>query len=954
MLAAIVAGASRPAAAQDPIRPWLDWRTMSTRNYEFHFPRDLEAWTRATAERVESIDSAIVALVGYSPSRPVQVVVDDPYAIANGYALPFVDRPVSVWWASPPDPRSDIGDYRTWGEMLATHELTHIAHLTRPSRNPFQRQLWASLPANLGPIARKAPRWVFEGYATTIEGRITGTGRPHNAWRPAILRQWAIEGHLPTYGQLSGWGDFEGNSFAYLGGSAFLEWLGRREGDSSFVLVWRRMTARITRSFDASFAGVYGDAPATLYGLYTAALTRDAMEAKAALERAGLVQGTLVQHLSWGTGDPAISPSGEKLAITVRRRDRPSSVVVWRTAPEPEDTAQVRRRIDAQKRDPQDVPDRRFYPIPKKALKTLPAKNGRPFGQPRWLDNRRVLLTRWTPRADGTLRPDLYIWDTDSDDVRRVTHGAGLVDPDPRPDGSSAIATRCHAGQCDVVSVDLARKHVTQVLDGSPERSYYRPRYSADGSRFAAAVSDGGRWRVVVAGADGSNPHVVGPDDGANRYDAVWLAADSLLVVSERGGIPNLEVMDVASGSTRTLTRVTGAAVAPELNRSDGSIWFLTLHSRGWDVRRLARGAGVAVADSAVSVMADRFGFAGLRPAVQRVPAVGPVSATRAYGSGPRHQRWIPGAFSSGDGAGAFLAVFSGDIVGRLNAILTAGFGEAGTVRGADLRAAWRYPRPAIEAGIHGFVHYPSEGRNAQPFADSLDASLLQSVLALSTDRGGDGWYVRARLGAAAGTLQPALGPSYTRRLEFGEVALRLNQASGSRGMVERLRLHVSHGRTRGDWGRVLGSLEILTSGRDAFPLELGATLGATRSTPHPFDLFTVGGAAPPGSDSSIMSQRYPMPMFPTGIARGKALLAWRVALPADRWTLFYTGASVAPNVDEFRRWVRAIGAEMRYALPPVPVAFSPRITSRGGVAYTLDQPFRRRVRLYLEMQMQP
>ena len=256
LVCAATIAACGPLHAQDPVRPWLDWRTVTTQNYRFHFPRDLEEWTRATAAHVESIDSSIVALVGYAPNRPIDVVVDDPFSIANGYALPFIDRPVSVWWATPPDPRNDIGNFRTWGDMLATHELTHVAHLARPSRNPLNRAIWATLPANMGPIALKSPRWVYEGYATYIEGRISGTGRPNNVWRPAILRQWAIEGHLPTYSQLSAWSDYQGGEFAYLGGSAFLEWLAHRAGDSSLVFVWRRLTARIPRTFDAAFAGV--------------------------------------------------------------------------------------------------------------------------------------------------------------------------------------------------------------------------------------------------------------------------------------------------------------------------------------------------------------------------------------------------------------------------------------------------------------------------------------------------------------------------------------------------------------------------------------------------------------------------------------------------------------------------------------------------------------------------
>ena len=92
--------------AQDPVRPWLDWRTLETPHYQFHFPREFEPWARAAAARVESVDSAIAALVGSTSPRKVHVVIDDPFSISNGYALPTIDMPVSVWWATPPEPRS--------------------------------------------------------------------------------------------------------------------------------------------------------------------------------------------------------------------------------------------------------------------------------------------------------------------------------------------------------------------------------------------------------------------------------------------------------------------------------------------------------------------------------------------------------------------------------------------------------------------------------------------------------------------------------------------------------------------------------------------------------------------------------------------------------------------------------------------------------------------------------
>ena len=944
-----------PVAAQDPVRPWLDWRTLATPNYRFHFTGDLEAWARDAARHVESVDSAITSLVGYAPNRPVHVVVDDPFSIPNGYALPFIDRPVSVWWAMPPDPRNDIGNFTTWGELLSVHELTHLAHLTRPSRNGFERQLWASLPANMGPIARRAPRWVYEGYATFVEGRITGSGRPNNAWRPALLRQWAIEGRLPSYAQLSAWDDYDGGEFAYLGGSAFLEWLARREGDSSLVHVWRRMTARIVRGFDAAFVGVYGDSPSLLYGRHAAELTRDAMAVKHALEQAGLVEGQLMQHLAWGTGDPAFSPGGDRIAISVRERDRPSRLVIWRATDEPEDTAAIRRRIEAQKRDPQDVPDRRFYPRPRKALKTLWASNGRAYTMPRWLpDNRRVLVTRWAPRPDGTFRPDLWVWDTDSNRVRRVTHGAGVLNADPHPARDEAVAMQCHAGRCDVARIDLARGSALTLLEGDPRRSYYRPRYSPDGSRITASVSDSGRWTVVVADADGKNLRRVDPGDGANRYDATWLSADTLVVVSERGGIPNLELLSL-SGTPRTLTRVTGAAVAPAVHPRDGSVWFLDMHSRGFDVRRLERGVA---ADSAIAVSADRYGFAGVQSNRLTELRARPVSASRPYGNGPRHQRWIPGGSFSGDGASGFIAIYSGDIIGRLGATAAGAFGEQGTVQGGALRAVWRHSNPVIEFGAFGFLHGPSRGRDAQPAAPVLDQTLAQGFVALASERLGDSWQLRARLGGGGGTLDPRLGTgggSDFRGVAFGEIALQLHQITGSRGVVERLRVHVAHGQTLKSYQRAIASLEFATAGRDAFPLELRATLGHLRGAgAHPSELFTVGGAASPVVDSSMMAQRFAMPMFPTGVALGNRLLAWRVALPGNPWTMFFEGASTATDVYAFRAWNRALGFDLSYTLPPVPVAFAPRLSSRGGAAYTLDEPFRKKVRVFLEMRVEP
>ena len=939
--------------AQDPVRPWLDWRTIVTPTHRIHFTADLEQVARDVASRVERIDSAITAIVGSSPKKPIDVVIDDPYTLSNGYALPFLDRPVTVWWATPPDPRSDIGNFTTWTELLAIHELTHLAHLNRPSRNPLLRALWSVLPANLGPVARKSPRWVFEGYATLVEGQISGTGRPNNAWRPAILRQWAIEGRLPTYGQLSASGDFNGGDFAYLSGSAYLEWLQRREGDSTLVHVWRRLSARRNRSFVTAFSGVYGDSPAALYGLHAAEITRDAMAAKALLERAGIVQGELVQRLTWATGDPAISPDGKRVVIALRERDRPTRVVVWKSAPEAEDTVLAQRRAAAQRRDPEDVPDRRFYPIPKKAEKVLLSEQGRAFQMPRWYpDNRRVLLTRWTARSDGSLSPALYQWDTQSGDVSRVTGAVGVMHGDPHPRANIAAAMQCHWGHCDVVRVDLERGVMKTLLEGNARLTYHRPRWSPDGSRILAGVAENGRWRVVVADSAGKVMRAIDPDDGVNRYDAQWISEDSVVVVSERGGVPNLEIIGIGEGSARTLTRVTGAAVAPDVNRADGSIWFLSLHARGLDVRRVP--AGSAVADSAVRVDDARFGWAGQRTArpVELPPSQ--VAETRRYRTGPWHLRWVPGLYASADGYGALVGFYGGDIIGRFAGSATLARGELGAWRGVSGRYVWRGSRTAFEVARHLASQEPSRARDAVPASVALDAQLEQWVLAAARSDRGEGWQTQLRLGGATGSLRHAPDFRFRRLLGFAESELFLQQLTGAVGLAETLRLHFSYGESDGEFRRGLASLNVATVGRDALPFALSVTAGRMAGAPHAFEAFSIGGGISPVMDSSVMRQRHTMPMLPTAVAVGRSLLAWRAAIPSGQWTLFYESAATAPTLATLTDWQRVAGLETRYNFGPVPVAFSPRLQARGGVGYSFSEPFRKRARAYLELRVEP
>jgi hypothetical protein len=71
-----------------------------------------------------------------------------------------------------------LGDYGVWQDLLAHPEFAHNAH----THNGPSRIAGSGCCGELSSIplrarfATKAPRWVTEGYATFVEGRVSGHG----------------------------------------------------------------------------------------------------------------------------------------------------------------------------------------------------------------------------------------------------------------------------------------------------------------------------------------------------------------------------------------------------------------------------------------------------------------------------------------------------------------------------------------------------------------------------------------------------------------------------------------------------------------------------------------------------------------------------------------------------------------------------------------------------------
>ena len=956
---------SSAAGAQQTTIPHLRWRTLDTRYFRFVYTDEVAPWTRDLASRIDAAHDAVAALVGSAPARRVMVIVEDPNNVSNGFALPLLDHPLIFLWPTPPDPTSSIGN-GAWSDQLSIHEFAHIAHLTRTSRNPGIRRLTSLLPVKVGPVALHAPRWVSEGYATFVEGRIVrGIGRPHGVGRPAVLRQWAIEGQLPTYAALDGSPRFEGGDMAYLAGSAFLEWLAARDGDSSVVHLWRRMTARIPRSFNEAFTGVYGAPPDEMYGRFAAELTHDALDALDAREarvgeraRAMLAAGTnairvedegeLVQRLHWSTGAPALSRDDSLVALVLTDPEHTPRVVVLRLARPAPDSAARLRAARARALDSEDVPAVESRPPPLDVVARLDARGGMSFAEPRFFaDGTRVLVTALAARGDGVFRHDLFVWSWRTGGLRRVTHGAGIRHADVSPDGLTAIADRCVGGRCDLVRVDLSTGAITTLAAGDRTHLYNRPRYAHDGRTIAFAVQRDGRWRVATMSAAGGEMHEVA-EAAASAYTPTFARGGSELVfASEAGGIANIARVDRATGMTSTLTNVSGAAFDPEVSES-GWVYFLRLHARGLDLARVPLDSAAPRADRARL----RFPWVLDQPATATLDslAVAPIPRDRSYGLGPRSHRLLVGASWAREGKSIGLAYAGTDPVGKLTWLLQGEWGDRASWSGASIGAVFRGSRPIF--GLEAFALENQPSRQDGFAAPSVLDARYRGVSAwseLDDDKQSHDIAIRAL--ASYGTLDPTRLPALRRALAQLTIGGGALQTPRDWRVSEHASLLIGAGEL-GDqsWMRVVltGALSLHGMGHE---LAIDGLYGVMSGDAPQFERFALGGLAPMLVDTALLAQRVSMPVLPIGVATGFEIETLRVSIPGSIWRPYYWIGSAN---DRLGAWSQVVGVEGRWRTDGIWIVRLPGATLLGGIGYALEGPARRHTQAYLSVSYRP
>ena len=457
LMSVVLLVGAQSASGSPRFDPMFRFRVLSTDHFLIYFHQDEESLARRLAVIAEETWRNLREPLGVTPPAVTHVVLVDQSDSSNGSATPVPYNTIVVSSAWPAGSEF-IGNVDDWLRVVFTHEFTHIVHLDRSIG-------WARLLRGIfgrTPIAFPnlfLPAWQIEGLATYQEGMMNGGGRLHAGDFSAIVEEAARSGRLESLDRVTGGlTDWPGGLTPYAYGVGFHEYLANHYGSDSLADLAAQTAGRVPFTASRVFARIYGKSLGALWREYESSLT--------------------AATAGPATSDEAIRLTDEGFTITAPRFDR-------------EPCGGCSPRIVYSARTPHEFP----------SLKAVSTDGSSPYrlatrylGSTSAVGRDFIVFDQLELRRNAGLYSDLYLFDRQSHQVRRLTSEGRLLDPDLSPDGLTLASVRETAGRRELVLVRLNQSSEASadelttdinVLVSEPETQFNAPRWSPDGRSIA-------------------------------------------------------------------------------------------------------------------------------------------------------------------------------------------------------------------------------------------------------------------------------------------------------------------------------------------------------------------------------------------------------------------------------------------------------------------------------------
>ena len=532
--------------------------TIVTDHFRIHYTKSTAGTARRIAETAEEVFAPLATAYDYYDDfSPIHViVVDNSDALGNGSAN-YYSNTITIW-ATNLD--SDLRGSHDWIRNVMTHELTHIITLNKARKKwPVQFGHLSLTRSASNPDVNlelplyhlTAPAWWSEGiaqYATHQFGYETW-----DSHRDMLLRMAVLEDDLHSYTEMGGLQFRSGGYYGeqvYNQGYGLLLYVDEVYGRDEVEALTHETGAL---SFDRAVDKVLGISAGQLYDDWVAYL-EERYGGQATRIAPSQFEGNELEELNQGIIEyyPTFSPDGGKLAfVTSEDQD---------------------------------------FPIPKLVIHDFAT------GETKRLDGFTDTRISWSPDG-GELAyvrnksgfNDLFIYDVEADEERRISARLRAKDPDFSPDGERLVFVHNEDGTNNLGMIDRGGTNLAYLTNHNDGTQYAGPRWSSDGEWILFSIFQGDDRDIAMMRAD-SPPRLgqrekrerklegipdslqVFPDSlafphpdtsgfrpvlasSADERDPYWLPDGSGFVfASDRSGIFNIYEYEMATGEVQQLT----------------------------------------------------------------------------------------------------------------------------------------------------------------------------------------------------------------------------------------------------------------------------------------------------------------------------------------------------------------------------------------------------------------
>jgi hypothetical protein len=525
----------------------FDWRVLKTEHFDVHYYPELEQVAKYTGQMAERSYARLKTVLGHEFRERKPIII---YGSRGEFGQSNVLGDLGEGVGGATDPlrqrnmfffAGDLGE----AEHVLTHEMVHV----------FQFDVFARGRAGAGLQTLSQvnpPLWYMEGMAEYL------SIGPEHAHTDGVMRDAALNGNIPTIEQMT---DRPDVFFPYRFGEALWQYVARRWGDETIGEIMQatpglgieRAFRRYTGMDLEDLSEEWKEDVQVRYLPQVAQLERPRKVAQTVLnpKRTGGIIPTYIA--------PALSPDGEHIAYISTGSLLRAEVFLDLYLADA-NTGKRLKRLTKSTLDPEYEELRYGY------SQGAFSPDGRYFA--------------FTAQRKG--KDVLYVYDMRRERViRRLdTPLQAMLGPSWSPDGRQIVFSGAAGGLSDLYIIDADGKNMRRLTDDA--YGDLQPQWSPDG-RFVAFASERGPqtdlealsigdWRISVLNLESGTIEVVGGQDGHN-LNPMWSPdGQSIAFISDRTGIPQLFLYDVAQKEHYQLSKFIGG-VTSFTERSPAITW---------------------------------------------------------------------------------------------------------------------------------------------------------------------------------------------------------------------------------------------------------------------------------------------------------------------------------------------------------------------------------------------